>query len=130
MVTTDISQLSKECNAWRETLRSHRNEFGELKNHLQDLALHQTNRDVLVEIELLDNQLHIQLINIHDLKHAIKNHYRKVNSEMAEQPGHFSDETTTNHETLFDDYQRLEHTLYEVKQEFSQFADHISIGMS
>jgi hypothetical protein len=126
MVTTDIAQLSKECNAWRETLRSYRDEFGQLKNRLQDLAGNQTNRDILLEIEHLDNQFHIQLINIHDLKQAIKLHHRKLNDEMAEtNNGNLTEDTTTDHERLYNDYQQLENTLTEVKQEFSHFADHI-----
>lgn len=125
MVTTDIAQLSKECNAWRETLRSYRDEFGQLKNRLQDLAGRQTNRDVLLEIEHLDNQFHIQLINIHDLKQAIKHHHRRIDSEMAAQNGQLSDATTSDHENLYNDYQQLDNTLQEVKQEFSSFASHI-----
>ena len=126
MVTTDIAQLSRECNAWRETLRSYRDEFGQLKHRLQDLAGHQTNRDVLLEIEHLDNQFHIQLINIHDLKQAIKLHHRKLNDEMAEtNNGNLTEDTTTDHERLFNDYQQLENTLTEVKEEFSHFANHI-----
>jgi hypothetical protein len=125
MVTTDIAQLSRECNAWRETLRSYRDDLGQMKNRLQELAGRQTNRDVLLEIEHLDNQFHIQLINIHDLKQAIKNHYRKINSELADHHGHLTDETTTNHEHLYNDYQQLENTLNEVKTEFSSFASHI-----
>jgi hypothetical protein len=126
MVTTDIEQLSRECNAWRETLRSYRDEFGQLKHRLQDLAGHQTNRDVLLEIEHLDNQFHIQLINIHDLKQAIKLHHRKLNTEMAETNGQLTDDTTNDHEKLFNDYQQLENTLHDVKQEFSHFANHIA----
>lgn len=125
MVTTDIAQLSRECNAWRETLRSYRDEFGQLKNRLQGLAGHQTNRDVLLEIEHLDNQFHIQLINIHDLKQAIKLHDRKLHNEMAESNGQITDDTTTDHERLYNDYQQLENTLCEVKDEFSHFASHI-----
>jgi chromosome segregation ATPase len=128
MVTTDIAQLSRECNAWRETLRSYRDEFGQLKHHLQDLAGHQTNKDVLLEIEHLDNQFHIQLINIHDLKQAIKLHHRRLSNEMAESSTvqNLTDDTTSDHERLYNDYQQLESTLTEVKQEFSQFANHIA----
>jgi chaperonin cofactor prefoldin len=125
MVTTEIAQLSRECNAWRETLRSYRDDFGQLKTQLQDLAGSQTNRDVLLEIEHLDNQFHIQLINIHDLKQAIKFHHRKMNSEMAGGSGQISDDSLSEHETLFNDYQQLEDTLQNVQQEFSEFASHI-----
>jgi len=106
-------------------LRSYRDEFGQLKNRLQDLAGHQTNRDILLEIEHLDNQFHIQLINIHDLKQAIKLHHRKLNNEMAESNGTLNDDTSNDHEKLFNDYQQLENTLHDVKEEFSHFASHI-----
>ncbi len=110
--------------AWRETLRSYRDEFGQLKIRLQDLAGHQTNRDILLEIEHLDNQFHIQLINIHDLKQAIKLHDRKLQDEMAEtNTGNLTDNTTTDHERLYNDYQQLENTLTEVKQEFFAFCE-------
>ena len=122
MVTTDIAQLSRECNAWRETLRSYRDEFGQLKNRLQNLAGHQTNRDVLLEIEHLDNQFHIQLINIHDLKQSIKIHQRQIDAGMAANNGTVSDEILAHHENLFDDYQQLENTLQELRQEFGHFS--------
>jgi predicted Zn-dependent protease with MMP-like domain len=121
MVITEVAQLSKECNAWRETLRSFRDEFGQLKNRLQEVAGRQTKRDVLLEVEHLDNQFHIQLINIHDLKQAIKLHERKMNSEMAGNNGNLADDTAVYHENLFDEYQSLEHTLLDVRQEFSDF---------
>jgi chromosome segregation ATPase len=125
MVTTDVAQLSKECNAWRETLRSYRDEFGQLKNRLQELAGRQTHRDVLLEIEHLDNQFHIQLINIHDLKKAIKHHQHRIDSEKAQNQGQLTDETATDHEILYDDYLRLENTLQQIMQEFADFSNHL-----
>ncbi|WP_315824229.1 hypothetical protein [Paraflavitalea speifideaquila] len=121
MVTTDVAQLSRECNAWRETLRSWRDEFGQLKQRLIDVAARQTTKEDLLEVDHLDNQLHIQLINIHDLKHAIKSHTRKIDAETAK--GQINDDTTASHENLLDEYQHLEHTLTEVKQEFKDFVD-------
>ncbi|MDF2188978.1 hypothetical protein [Paraflavitalea sp. CAU 1676] len=121
MVTTDVAQLSRECNAWRETLRSWRDEFGQLKNKLIDVAARQTTKEDLLEVDHLDNQLHIQLINIHDLKHAIKSHFRQIESETVK--GQIQDDTASHHESLYDEYQQLEHTLQEVKQEFKDFAD-------
>jgi hypothetical protein len=122
MVTTEVAQLSKECNAWRETLRSFKDEFGRFKNRLQDLAGRQTQRDVLLEVEHLDNQFHIQLINIHDLKQSIKIHQRQIDAGMAANNGTVSDEVLAHHENLYDDYQQLENTLQELRQEFSHFS--------
>ncbi len=121
MVTTEVAQLSKECNAWRETLRSFKDEFGRFKNRLQDLAGRQTHRDVLLEVEHLDNQFHIQLINIHDLKQSIKIHQRQIDAGMAAN-GTVPDEVLAHHENLFDDYQQLENTLQELRQEFDHFS--------
>ena len=122
MVTTEVAQLSKECNAWRETLRSFKDEFGRFKNRLQDLAGRQTQRDVLLEVEHLDNQFHIQLINIHDLKQSIKIHQRQIDAGMAANNGTVPDEILAHHENLFDDYQQLENTLQELRQEFGHFS--------
>lgn len=122
MVTTEVAQLSKECNAWRETLRSYRDEFTRLRSRLADLAARQTQREVLLEVEHLDNQFHIQLINIHDLKHAIKLHQRQLESAMAANNGTIPENLISQHENLYDDYQQLEHTLQELRQEFEHFA--------
>jgi hypothetical protein len=121
MVTTDVAQLAGECNAWRDTLRSRRNEFTHLKVRLQEVAGRQTHRDVLLEVEHLYNQFHIQLINIHDLKQQIKAHQRKVNMEKTSPEGQVTDETLAEHENLYDSFQHLEHTLQDLSEEFDQF---------
>lgn len=121
MVTTEVAQLSKECNAWRETLRSYREKFGHLKLQLQDLASRQTIKEDLLQVEHLDNQLHIQLINIHDLKQVIKSHEKKIQQELQSPGAKVSDETLAYHENLFDEFQSLEHTLKELLGEFQQF---------
>ena len=124
VTTTDVAQLTRECNAWRETLRSYRDDFGQLKHRLQGLAARQTHKDVLLEIEHLDNQFHIQLINIHDLKKAIKTHQHRIDTEMARNAT-LTDETATDHEILFDDYSRLENTLQQIIHEFEDFSNHL-----
>src|SRR5687768_11702180 len=113
MVLTEVSQLSKECNTWRNELRRHREKLSQNKMKLRVLSGRQTHPDVLTEIEHLDNQFHIQLINIHDLKQSIKIHDRMILEDREA-----SDARLKHHENLFDDYQRLESTLLGIKQEF------------
>jgi hypothetical protein len=125
MVTTDIAQLSSECNAWRETLRSYREKFGHMKQNLQELAGRQILKDDLLQVEHLDNQLHIQLINIHDLKQVIKSHERKVQDELSRNHGRLSDQTLAYHEHVFEEYQRLEHMLEELVNEFEFFTSKV-----
>jgi hypothetical protein len=82
-------------------------------------------RDILLEVEHLDNQLHIQLINIHDLKQSIKRHMQKIMFERANNKGQISDDSIAKHEYLYDEYQRLETTLHIISREFDRFVRHV-----
>jgi hypothetical protein len=75
MVTAaDHNALLAECSQWRETLRQYREELNGLRNELYVAAAGKTDKDFLTEVEHYHNQFHIQSINIHDLKHAIRHH--------------------------------------------------------
>lgn len=121
MVQTDILQLTRECNNWRESLHSHRDEFNQLKSNLNKIANQSLTKSQWVDVEHFQNILHIQLINIHDLKQAVKAHDRKVNFEMSAQNGQISDDTLANHDNLYDQYQSLEHALSEIRSECNHF---------
>jgi predicted nucleic acid-binding Zn-ribbon protein len=119
MVTTEIAQLLGECNTWKEVLRSQREDLNQLKAQLTGSAAKENSKDILLEIEHLDNQFHIQLINIHDLKHNIKNHERKLESENAS--GSVSNELLAVHENLLDEYTDLNNTIDDLKSEYEHF---------
>jgi hypothetical protein len=123
MVTTEVAQLSQECNAWRETLRSLRDEFHQMKQQLQEKAKGHTHKEDLLQVEHLDNQLHIQLINIHDLKQAIKQHDKKVLLEVAQSESGISESTLLDHERLFDAYTSLDNTLQDIRHEYDLFTN-------
>ncbi len=123
MVQADIPQLSGECNTWREALRKYRDEFSKNKSHLQHVASQPLDKDQLQQVEHLHNQFHIQLINIHDLKQAIKTHDRKLSMEIADSDGSLNKDTITYHENLQGQYQSLEKTLQELREEFSGFLE-------
>ncbi|HUR11092.1 MAG TPA: hypothetical protein VM012_06970 [Flavitalea sp.] len=121
MVTTEVSQLSGECNTWRNSLRTRRESIQTLRKQLQEVAGRQTNKEILQEIEHLHNQFHIQLINIHDLKQLIKTHDRRISLEKAPSNGNISEPVLAEHEELFDQYESLEHTLEDLQDEFRHF---------
>ena len=121
MVQTDISQLSRECNQWREQLHSWRDEFNQLKQKLQQSTNKQLSKDQQADLEHYQNQLHIQLINIHDLKQSVKTHDRKIQYEVLEQNGNVSEDAYADHEHLYEDYQSLEQTLGDLKGDFKTF---------
>ncbi|HMR91478.1 MAG TPA: hypothetical protein PKC69_04165 [Chitinophagaceae bacterium] len=121
MVQVETSQLTAECNTWRETLRRYREEFSQDKIRLQDATTQPLSKEQLQDVEHLHNQFHIQLINIHDLKQAIKTHCKRMDYEMNVHKGQLNDDTVAEHEGLLDQYQRLEHTLTELREEFNRF---------
>jgi hypothetical protein len=121
MVQVEIAQLTGECNTWREALRQFREEFTQDKAKLQQAVSQPLSKDQLQDVEHLHNQFHIQLINIHDLKQAIKVHERKVSFEMTANDGQLNEETVAGHENLLNEYQSLEQTLLELRDEFDQF---------
>lgn len=121
MVQVDISQLSAECNEWREKLRHYREEFTQDETKLRHVAGGPLSKDQLQDVEHLHNQFHIQLINIHDLKQAIKAHDRKINFEKAAFNGHANEDSLARHEELHQEYDALVQTLHNLRTEFTGF---------
>jgi len=102
-------------------MRNYREEFTQLRNQLRQIARKVTLKDQLTDVDHFENQFHIQLINIHDLKHSIRNHDLKATAEKTLNNGQVSDTTWAEHEQLLDDYQRLGHMLQELKAGFRNF---------
>ena len=121
MVQVDISQLTLECNAWREKLRQYKEEFARDVMKLQETVKQALSKDQLQEVEHLHNQFHIQLINIHDLKQSIKTHDRKMQFEKVAFNGFVNEDRLARHEELLAEYQQLEQTLLELRGEFNQY---------
>ncbi|MBL0358051.1 MAG: hypothetical protein IPP72_14800 [Chitinophagaceae bacterium] len=87
MVTeTQHRTLIDECKQWYDQLTAYRSKINTLKNELYYFAPGKTDQDTLIGIEHFHNQFHIQLINIHDLKHEIKHHV--VEAERHPNFGH------------------------------------------
>ena len=120
MVQTDLSQLQAECADWRQILRNYREEFSDAKKSLQAFCRQTLSKDQLQEVEHFDNQFHIQLINIHDLKQEIKGHERLLQNEPADAQ---NDEMFARHEHLLDEFVTLENTLQELRNEFRIFTN-------
>jgi hypothetical protein len=119
MVQTEVSQLSAECQEWRQILRNYRDEFQQSKRSLQEICRKDLSKDQLMSIEHFDNQFHIQLINIHDVKHTIKSHERTI--EIESSSGDVSDDTYKAHEELLNEFLSLENSFQELRNEFGNF---------
>ncbi|HEY9364069.1 MAG TPA: hypothetical protein VIQ00_12445 [Chitinophagaceae bacterium] len=124
MVQTDIPQISRECNSWREKLRQFKEEITGYKTKLQEVASHSLSKNDMTGVEHFQNQFHIQLINVHDLKQAIKMHDRKLQFAPATNQ---DDGLVMDHESLHDQYQTQEHTLQDLRSDFNQFIRSVSL---
>jgi len=121
-MVTEISQFTRECNNWREMLRSQRDELHKMQTTLQQAVNHPLSKEEQTELEHLQNQLHIQLVNIHDLKHAVKQHDRKLHMTVSGYTDmQFSENIPAYHENLYDNYQTLTHTLTELRSDLDHF---------
>ena len=116
----DIAQLSQDCNSWREQLRQERNEIGELKHRLQEVAANNPPRELLTDVEHYHNQFYIQLINIHDLKHSIKDYEHNLHGKTV------NDELIGQHDRLHQEYQNLEHIISDLRTDFQVFLSRTS----
>lgn len=125
MVQTDISQVARECSSWRDKLHSLRDEFHQHQSTLQNAVKTQLSKDQQTELEHYQNQLHIQLINIHDLKQSVKAHDKQVQFETAN-GGNITEGTAAQHEDLYGQYQSLDTTLSELRSEFKNFVTNLS----
>ncbi len=75
---TQHRTLLDECSQWLTELASYREKINQLKNELYYFAPGKNDPVVMVGIEHFHNQFHIQLINIHDLKHEIRYHVHEA----------------------------------------------------
>ncbi len=78
LTETQNQTIVEECKQWLSELVSYREKINNLKTELYFFAPGKTDKDVLKGIEHFHNQFHIQLINIHDLKHEIRDHIREA----------------------------------------------------
>ena len=120
MVQTDISQLSSETAEWRQILRNYRDEFSECKKLLIDNCKQIVGKDQLMELEHFNNQFHIQLVNIHDVKKEIKQHEKALHFELS-QNDYVSGNTYSQHERLLAEFLSLESRLQILRNEFRDF---------
>ncbi len=91
------------------------------ETRLTKIASNPLSKEQLHEVEHLHNQFHIQLINIHDLKQAIKVHDRKMNFEKVAFNGLVNEDSLGRHEILMQEYLDLKQTLHNLRTEFNDF---------
>lgn len=119
MVLADMPQLTQECNVWRDQLHAFRDEFKLMQQELQKSVNHNLSKKQQEFLEHYQNQLHIQLINIHDLKQTVKAYEVQLQKQQAP----FVDEQVSQHANLQNDYLHLSSDLSALRQELLVFVE-------
>jgi len=115
MVTEEINKtIVSECKEWYAVLASYTEKINGLKRELYFFAPGKTSHEHLIGIEHFHNQIHIQLINIHDLKHEIRSQIKEA--ERYPRIGH-----RIEHHYLKDKLDLLISDLDRLEEEFQQF---------
>lgn len=121
MVQTEMASLTAECTEWRQILRNYRDTFRYDRRALQDICSKATDELSMLDVEHFENQFHIQLINIHDLKQEIKRHEGSMILSQAH--AGLTEGDYSRHERLLQKFLALEARLQAVRDEFSEFID-------
>jgi hypothetical protein len=106
--------LLEECKEWYNTLAQYREKINGLKTELYFFAPGKTQHETLIGIEHFHNQFHIQLINLHDLKHEIRHHVTEA--ERHPNFGH-----RIPHHNIKEKLDFLIHDLDKLETDFHQF---------
>jgi hypothetical protein len=114
LTETQQHPLLDEAKKWIDNLVTYVSSINELKNKFYKWAAGKSDHDVLVQIEHYHNQFHIQLINLHDLKHAIRHYMQEI--KLAPDGDH-----TTQHNQLEEQYNFLVKDLDRLKADFKAF---------
>ncbi len=114
LTETQQQPLLTEANVWIEKLVPYVHNINDLKNKFYKWAAGKSNHDVLVQIEHYHNQFHIQLINLHDLKHAIRLHMKEVNFNT-------NTDHSANHAQLDEQFNFLVKDLDQLIADFNKF---------
>lgn len=122
MVLEEISQLIEDCNSKREALTTHREAINQAQKDLLRLASKRLEKDDLTDLEHYQNQFHIQLINIHDLKHDLRAYEHRLKVESHLHDG-VSNETIQKHSLLSEEFDSLENTLNDLQSDFQGFIE-------
>jgi hypothetical protein len=92
-----------------------------LKQQLPQMADRHHDKEDLLQIDHFENQFHIQLVNIHDLKQLIKNHEKSILIDPSRAKGVLQERILADHAHLLDDFEMLHQTMDELIGEYDDF---------
>lgn len=112
---TAVNNLVEEANIWYETLVSYRERIKNLKDQLYYFATGKDDVEIRKNVDHFHNQFHIQLVNVHDLKHDVKRHLLELDKG--------SEQAAEHHAKIQEKVNFIVAYLNDLEEEFSSFTN-------
>ena len=123
MKKVSITHLTNAHNTWLRSLDFYKEEIGILKGILTEVADKNSGTEVMKEVEHYENQFKLQINNIDNLVHEVKQNLSNASKEAQEaSAGYIHGEIQAQHEVLAGQVATEEKIINELRHSFQQFA--------
>lgn len=117
----DFSSFNHECGNWRQSLHEFRDELLTMQKSLENSNYSLLPKEKRSQLEHLQNQLMVQLMNVHDLRQAVKRHDKHIVVEIKPASHNRFHQVSAQHESLHTNYTYVKGTLDELKSHMKKF---------
>jgi uncharacterized protein YnzC (UPF0291/DUF896 family) len=121
MSYTNTEKLGIEHTEWLKAIDFYDSEMDILENRLIEIVQKNNKSSVLAEVEHFQNQFIVQRNNIDEMRHNIKEHMHKVETESIRHAGHIPSELVGEHTAVKDSLVSFEKVIQELRKEFNDF---------
>jgi hypothetical protein len=118
---TNTTIVNAEHQAWLKGLDFYKEDIHILEKRLLEIAVKNSAFEARQGIEHFQNQFLVQLNNISELKHTVKEHISTYGKTMELAEEVVENEKLADHENLKDAYLSFEKIVNELRQEFNIF---------
>ena len=116
-----LSDLHFEHKQWNSELMFWKDEIPTFEHRLEEIVSRYTSKDVLSKLEHFQNQFMVQETNMNQIKHAINQHVKHMENDVAEHAQHLTKETIAEHDEARDKFMTQEKIFNELRHEFNRF---------
>lgn len=116
-----IAHLHHICEDWKRELDFFKTEIAYLKKRLEEVALKNTGKEVLVQIEHFENKFRIMGIHVDELRHDVNLKNDALLKEAFEKPNYINVKMIESDENLIDLMNDTSTDFHTTKKEFYLF---------
>jgi hypothetical protein len=122
MKQINIKHISNLHNDALRGLDFYEQELTILKGRLEEIAGGNTNDEAAIGVEHFQNQFIIQQERIDELRHALHENHKRIESELLQTAGFAEQDAVAANEDLYEQYVTEEKLFNELRHEFNRFA--------